>query len=130
MFPVNDLTVLIVTFKTNHKILDDCIKSIDGKSKIIIVENSNDEELKKKYEKNFSNIEVFLSGKNLGYGVGNNFGLSLIKTNYALISNPDVVFENDFFSYIDDYIKQKLILILWDRCIENKIMQVMDILKI
>ena len=42
MFPVNDLTVLIVTFKTNHKILDDCIKSIDGKSKIIIVENSND----------------------------------------------------------------------------------------
>ena len=47
MFPVNDLTVLIVTFKTNHKILDDCIKSIDGKSKIIIVENSNDEEFKK-----------------------------------------------------------------------------------
>ena len=106
MFPVNDLTVLIVTFKTNHKILDDCIKSIDGKSKIIIVENSNDEEFKKKYEKNFSNIEVFLSGKNLGYGVGNNFGLNLIKTNYALISNPDVVFENDFFSSIDDYIKQ------------------------
>ena len=97
MFPVNDLTVLIVTFKTNHKILDDCIKSIDGKSKIIIVENSNDEEFKKKYEKNFSNIKVFLSGKNLGYGVGNNFGLNLIKTNYALISNPDVVFENDFF---------------------------------
>ena len=48
MFPVDDLTVLIVTFKTNHKILDDCIKSIDGKSKIIIVENSNDEEFKKK----------------------------------------------------------------------------------
>ena len=50
MFPVNDLTVLIVTFKTNHKILDDCIKSIEGKSKIIIVENSKDEEFKKEYE--------------------------------------------------------------------------------
>ena len=108
MFPVNDLTVLIVTFKTNHKILDDCIKSIDGKSKIIIVENSNDEEFKKEYEKKFSNIEVFLSGKNLGYGVGNNFGLNLIKTNYALISNPDVVYENDFFSSIDYYIKKNV----------------------
>ena len=108
MFPVNDLTVLIVTFKTNHKILDDCIKSIDGKSKIIIVENSNDEEFKKEYEKKFSNIEVFLSGKNLGYGVGNNFGLNLVKTNYALISNPDVVYENDFFSSIDYYIKKNV----------------------
>ena len=106
MFPVNDLTVLIVTFKTDHKILDECIKSIDSKSKIIIVENSNDQEFKKKYEEKFSNIEVFLSGKNLGYGVGNNFGLNLIKTNYALISNPDVVYEKDFFSFIDHYIKQ------------------------
>ena len=54
MFPVNDLTVLIVTFKTNHKILDDCIKSIAGKSKIIIVENSKDEQFKKavNFEKN------------------------------------------------------------------------------
>ena len=108
MFPVNDLTVLIVTFKTNHKILDDCIKSIDGKSKIIIVENSKDEQFKKEYEKKFSNIEVFLSGKNLGYGGGNNFGLNLIKTNYALISNPDVVYEDDFFSSIDYYIKQNV----------------------
>ena len=46
MFPVDDLTVLIVTYKTNHQILDDCIKSIDGKSKIIIVENSNDKDFK------------------------------------------------------------------------------------
>lgn len=36
MFPINDLTVLIVTYKTNDKILEDCIKSIDQKSKIII----------------------------------------------------------------------------------------------
>ncbi len=48
MLPINDLTVLIVTYKTNDKILEDCIKSIDHKSKIIIVENSKDEEFKKK----------------------------------------------------------------------------------
>ena len=41
MFPINDLTVLIVTYKTNDKILEDCIKSIDQKSKIIIVEKIN-----------------------------------------------------------------------------------------
>ena len=108
MFPVNDLTVLIVTYKTNHKILEDCIKSIDGKSKIIIVENSNDNEFKKKYESKFSNIKVILSGENLGYGCGNNFGLNQINTNYVLISNPDVVFEDEFFSSADYYIKKNI----------------------
>ena len=108
MFSVNDLTVLIVTFKTNHEILEDCIKSIDGKAKILIVENSKDDQFKKKYEEKFSNIDVVLSGKNLGYGGGNNYGLNLIKTNYALICNPDVILESDFFSCVDEYIKKNL----------------------
>ena len=34
MFLINDLTV-IVTYKTNDQILDECIQSILGKAKII-----------------------------------------------------------------------------------------------
>jgi GT2 family glycosyltransferase len=36
-----------------------------------------------------------LSKENLGYGAGNNLGLSKVETNYALIVNPDVTLKND-----------------------------------
>ena len=36
-----------------------------------------------------------MSEENLGYGAGNNLGLSKVLTNYALIVNPDVTLEND-----------------------------------
>ena len=98
MYLIDQLTVVIVTYKTNKQILDQCIKSILGKAKILIVENSYNKELKLSYEKNFPNLEVFLTGSNLGYGGGNNKGLSLVKTKYALISNPDVIYEEDFFN--------------------------------
>ena len=107
MYLIDQLTVVIVTYKTNKQILDQCIKSILGKAKILLVENSNNKELKLSYEKNFPNLEVFLTGSNLGYGGGNNKGLSLVKTKYALISNPDVIYEEDFFNNLKTYIDEK-----------------------
>ena len=105
MFLINDLTVVIVTYKTNDQILDKCIQSIIGKAKILIVENSDDKDFKSKYEKKYNNLDVVLSGSNLGYGAGNNKGISLVKTRYALISNPDVIYENDFFINLKIYIE-------------------------
>ena len=37
---------------------------------------------------------IILSDKNLGYAKGNNLGLSLVKTKYALIINPDAKVKN------------------------------------
>ena len=48
---------------------------------------------KDKIEKEFSNVNCFLSGQNLGYAKGNNFGLSKVKSDYALILNPDAFLE-------------------------------------
>ena len=36
MFLINNLTVVIVTYKTNDQILEECIESILGKAKILI----------------------------------------------------------------------------------------------
>ena len=44
------LTAVIVTFKSN-KVIHDCIKSIPEDIKIIVVDNSNDQEFKEKIEK-------------------------------------------------------------------------------
>ena len=49
MFLINNLTVVIVTYKTNDQILEECIESILGKAKILIVENSDDKDFKQKY---------------------------------------------------------------------------------
>ena len=105
---LNDLTVIIVTFKTNKVILANCIKTIKNNVKILIIENSEDLLFKDDIEKEYENVQVILSGSNLGYGAGNNLGLKNIKTRYALISNPDVEYNKDFFDKLDPYLNGKV----------------------
>jgi len=99
-----ELTVVIVTYKTNKEILYKCIASIDNKIKIIIVENGNDLSLKNEIENKFKNIKVILSEKNLGYGGGNNLGCKHVKTRYVFISNPDTIYNEKFFLNVKNYI--------------------------
>lgn len=99
-----DLTVIIVTYRTNKKILFDCVHSINSDIKIIIIENNNDENLKNEIENKFKNVKVILSQENLGYGEGNNLGRKYSKTRYIFISNPDTIYSNDFFLNISNYI--------------------------
>ena len=85
-----DLTIVIVSFNSED-ILHRCIKSIDKKYPIIVVENSIDKKLKLELEQKYLNVNCILPKENLGYGGGNNLGLSKVKTNYTLILNPDVI---------------------------------------
>ena len=105
---LSELTVIVVTFKTDKTILKNCLSSIDPKVKVIIVENSNQFQNKDEIENNFKNVKVLCSGSNLGMGAGNNFGLNNTKTKYALILNPDIVCERNFFSNIEKYLEGKI----------------------
>ena len=89
-----DLTVIITSFHSRDKIFS-CIESIEKSIKIIVIENSNDEKLKEEIHSKYQNVECILSKENLGYGAGNNLGLSMVETSYALILNPDVTLNND-----------------------------------
>jgi GT2 family glycosyltransferase len=89
-----NVTVIIVTFKSNH-IIERCIKNIKPNVKIIIVENSDNVNVKNYLENKFSNVKVFIAKENLGYGRGNNLGISKVNTQYAFILNPDVVLEDN-----------------------------------
>ena len=89
-----DLTVIITSFHSRDKIFS-CIESIEKSIKIIVIENSNDEKLKDEIHSKYQNVECILSKENLGYGAGNNLGLSKVETSYALIVNPDVTLDND-----------------------------------
>ena len=92
-----DLTVIITSFHSRNKIFN-CINSIEKNIKVIVIENSNDQILKKEIQSNYKNVECILSEENLGYGAGNNLGLSMVKTSYALILNPDVTLINGAIS--------------------------------
>jgi len=88
------LSVVIVTFKS-EEVIHNCIQSISDQIKIIIVENSSDFKFKENIEKKYNNVKCILSSRNLGMGTGNNLGLKYVKTDYAIILNPDVILENN-----------------------------------
>tara|TARA_B110000027_G_scaffold7926_1_gene7150 strand:+ start:1113 stop:1703 length:591 start_codon:yes stop_codon:yes gene_type:complete len=90
---LNNLTFIIVTFKSEH-IIYDCIESLPVNSNIIIVENSNNHELKEDLEKKYPKIKVVVQ-ENIGMGAANNRGIKLCKTDYAFVINPDVKFYKD-----------------------------------
>jgi len=87
-----DVTIVITSFKSDQ-IIGNCLNSIDKQYRVILVENSNNLDFKKKIEQEFSNVECFLTGKNFGYGKANNIGLKKVKTKYALILNPDATLD-------------------------------------
>ncbi len=99
------LTVNILTFKTDKKILKDCILSIDKSIQVNIIENSNKFQNKNEFKKIRKKINFFCTGKNFGYGRGHNYGFSKVKTRYALICNPDVIFKKNYFKNLSKYLK-------------------------
>ena len=116
---INDITIVITSFKSEDKIKN-CLNSIDSRCRVMLIENSNDLEFKKNIEKDFNNVECFLTAANLGYGKANNIGLEKVKTQYALILNPDAslhesTLENFFqeakktpnFAIMGPYIQEK-----------------------
>ena len=102
---INDITIVITSFKSD-KIINNCLNSIDKQYKVIIVENSANFEFKKKIEEKFSNVECILAGKNLGYGKANNIGLGRVESRYALILNPDTTLYSSALSNFFKVIKE------------------------
>ena len=102
---LNNLTFIIVTFKSEHLIYE-CINSLPANSKIIIIENSGSEKLKRDLEQEYPDVVVIVQ-ENKGMGAANNRGIKLSKTDYAFVINPDVKFESDSIQKIINFTKKK-----------------------
>ena len=89
-----ELTIIIVTFKSDDKIIK-CLNSITKEIPVLVVENSSNEKFKKKIENDFHNVKCILTGENKGYSKANNIGLNLVTTKYALILNPDTTLDKN-----------------------------------
>ena len=98
-----DITFIIVTFKSD-KVINDCLNTLPKDSFKIIIENSNNINLKNQIEKNYDNIEVILS-ENIGMGASNNIGLKKCTTKFAFILNPDVKLRDNTLNQLINSVK-------------------------
>ena len=90
---IKDITIVIASFKSEKKIKN-CLNSIDKQAKVLVIENSSNLGFKENLEREFNNVECFLTGANIGYGSANNIGLKKVKTKYVLILNPDATLDS------------------------------------
>ena len=87
----NDITLIIVCFNS-YKLIKKNLFEI-SKFKTIIIDNSKSDEIRL-LVKGVDNIKYIKTKKNLGYGKGNNLGVSESKTPFILILNPDILVES------------------------------------
>ena len=96
-----DVTIIIITYKS-EKIIYDFIKKIPSNIKTIIIENSQNQKLKKDIEKKFKNIKFYIKENN-GVSSSINFAVDKIETKYFLQISPDIEFSfkdlEIFFNY-------------------------------
>ena len=84
----NQITIILLSHRSKNLVLN-FIKDIHIKYKLIIIDNSNDIELKEIIKKNYPEVVINIIENN-GYGSAINYASKLVKTKYFLISNPDI----------------------------------------
>ena len=99
-----NLTILIISYKSITK-LEKCLSYIGNTNEVIIVENSDNAELKSEIESKYKNCKVIINNDNLGWSRAANIGLKEIKTKYVIILNPDTLIKYNQFIEIENEIQ-------------------------
>tara|TARA_B110000008_G_scaffold77867_1_gene79393 strand:+ start:295 stop:1104 length:810 start_codon:yes stop_codon:yes gene_type:complete len=95
-----DTTVIIVAYKSEH-LIEKNIDKFQKKNQIIVIDNSQDEGLKKNIEYKYKNVKVILN-KNKGFGQAANLGARLAKTKYLFFCSPDNYVEKKIIDNLEN----------------------------
>ena len=87
------ITIILVVYHSDRKKLQDILKQLGNKYKIIIVDNS--------LCYNFKNIKLsnktkIIRSTNIGNGAGINLGLNKVNTKFAIYFDIDTIFKKNF----------------------------------
>lgn len=96
-----DLTVIILNYNTSN-LLRDCLTSIykqrqSNDLQIWVVDNASTDNSREMVKKNFPQVKLIESDKNLGFAGGNNLALKKVTSGYALLLNSDTRVTKDAF---------------------------------
>ncbi|WP_258083289.1 glycosyltransferase family 2 protein [Thermococcus thermotolerans] len=93
----NNASVIIVTY--NHKkYMKACLTSVldNNPLEVIVVDNGSTDGTVEFIEKEFPQVKIIKSPRNLGYGGGNNLGVKHARGEYVAILNPDTKVEKNW----------------------------------
>lgn len=97
--PMNDVTIIAVTFNSSH-----CIPALaellSRFPNVIVVDNASEDNIQSILDKNLPDAILLQNKRNLGFGAANNRALAAVTTPYALLLNPDCLPTADFFEGI------------------------------
>ncbi len=96
-----DLTIFFVSYYSKKKI-EKIVSKLNNKIKFLVIDNANENGLKKNLEKKYKNIRVINSIKNKGQTGGINLGFKNIKTKYSIYMDSDISFNPKI---IDTFLK-------------------------
>lgn len=87
----NELTIIIITYNS-ERYLNSCLNSIKNHKIVIVDNNSKDNtlEIAKKH-----NVKTIVNKTNYGYAKAANIGINNSNSDYILLINPDVSFQED-----------------------------------
>ena len=88
------LTILIILYEENYEIIKKCLEKVKN-FKIIIIDNANDKDLKKKIELNYKIFKYFLNKRNVGFSKAANQGILQCDTEYLLLLGADCIITSE-----------------------------------
>ena len=100
-----NLTVIMVNYKSDKNKLNSCLKSIAIKTKVLIIDHSNDLESNQIFVPENISLEI-IKNKNLGNGAGINCGIRNAKTKYVLYLDIDTILPNNFFINLENAVSK------------------------
>ena len=95
-----NLTVIMVNYKSNKFKLNSCLKSINIKTKVLIIDHSHDLEINQILIPENISLEI-IKNKNLGNGAGINCGIKNANTKYVLYLDIDTILPKNFFIILE-----------------------------
>ena len=98
-------TFVFISFHSETHI-NRLISGIEKKYPVIIVENSQNIELKNKLEKKYDNVKVIIPPKNDGISVGYNIAIREAKTNFVFLNPADIVFSKKSIQDLEDCVSK------------------------
>ena len=93
-------TVVIVSYKSDH-LIEKNIEKFDNQTKIIVIENSQNINLKNNLEIKYKNVNVVLN-TNSGFGQAANLGANLADTKYIFFCSPDNYVERNAINELEN----------------------------
>lgn len=98
------ITIVIVAYKSENLIYKNLI-NYPQDIKIIIIENSMNNKMKKEIETKYKNTEVILN-QNKGFGQAANLGANFSNTEYVLFCSPDNLLKKNFIKKLSNIKKE------------------------